>query len=212
MATFGYTRVSTDKQTTDNQKKLIQDAGFAVDVWYSENGASGSTKAVNRSEFSKMMKEVKAGDTVICTAIDRLGRSASDILQTVDMFKERGIKLRIVQFDSIDITSAVGKMILTCMSAMAELERNLIVERTIAGIARTKAEGTRLGRPLTITPEMLSVLCKEKEQGVTLDQLERKYNVPRNSIARNVAKWKGNIEGYKNEYNARRIQYEMSVA
>lgn len=209
---YAYIRVSTDNQTTDNQRKLIQDAGFTVDAWYSENGVSGSTKAQSRVEFSKMLAEAKAGDTVICTAIDRLGRSATDILQSVDMFKDKGIKLRIIQFDSIDITSAVGRMILTCMSAMAELEKNLLVERTVAGLARTKAQGTKLGQPLKISPTILRKLCEEKEYGASLDTLSRKYNIPRNSIARNIAKWKGNMEAYEQEFNARMEQYEGKKA
>jgi DNA invertase Pin-like site-specific DNA recombinase len=212
MATYGYLRVSTDNQNTENQKKIIQDAGFAVDHWYYENGVSGSTSAQKRTEFSSMIKNAKTGDTVICTAIDRLGRSASDILNSVDMFKDKGIKLRIVQFDSIDITSAVGRMILTCMSAMAELERNLIVERTKAGLSRTKSQGTKLGQPLKIHPTLLRKLCQEKEDGATLDELTKKHNVPRNSIARNIGKWKDKLEDYEEEFNARKEQYKEKKA
>src|ERR1700741_528568 len=117
MATYAYLRVSTScfDQTTDNQRKVILDLGFSVDKFFSEDGVSGSVAALERPEFYQMMKVCVAGDTVICTMVDRLGRNASDILHTVDEFKRLGIRLRVTQFDGIDVTSSTGKMIITVM-------------------------------------------------------------------------------------------------
>lgn len=208
MAVLGYIRVSTDNknQTTDNQRKLIVDAGFAVTEFFSEDGVSGSVKAQDRPAFARMFAQASAGDTIIVTMVDRLGRSASDILNVVEALKERGIKLRVMQFDGIDITSPTGKMILTCMAAMAELERNILIERTVAGLERTKSQGTKLGPPLTIEPAVLAELVAKKAS-MTLDKLATEYGIPRNTIHRNIKEWGSDLEGYKAEWEARKAQY-----
>jgi DNA invertase Pin-like site-specific DNA recombinase len=103
-------------------------------------------------------------------------------------------------------------MALGVFAVFAENERLSIIERTRNGIARTKAQGTKLGQPLKISPIILRKLCEEKEYGASLDTLSSKYNVPRNSIARNVAKWKDNMEAYELEFNARMEQYEGKKA
>lgn len=213
MAVYGYIRVSTEGkgQTTDNQRKVIEDAGYKVDCFFSEEGVSGSTKAWDRPEFRSMLGHCVTGDTIIITMIDRLGRSASDILNVVERMKTLGIKLKVMQFEGMDITSAMGKMILTCMSAMAELERNILIERTVAGLERTKAEGTKLGRPLTIPPTTLRGIVAMRNQQ-SLDQLARTYGFPRNTIDRNVKEWATNLDGYETEWNARKDQYQTKGA
>lgn len=209
MAIYGYIRVSTEGkgQTTDNQKKLICDAGFAVTEFFSEDGVSGSIKATERPAFSRMLSKLSEGDTIIVTMVDRLGRSASDILNVVEDLKARGVKLRVMQFDGIDITSPTGKMILTCMAAMAELERNILIERTVAGLERTKAQGTKLGAPLTIKPEDLRSMFGMKAMGASLDKLADTFSIPRNTIYRNLKKWEGKMDEYVMEWNTREQQY-----
>lgn len=208
MTTYAYMRVSTDKgQTTDNQRKALLESGFAVDVFVSEDGVSGSIKATERPAFKEMLSSMKACDTLVMTMVDRLGRSASDILSVVEMLKGMGVRVRILQFDCMDITSSMGKMILTCMSAMAELERNILIERTSAGLERTRAQGTVLGPPLTIKPVTLSELFSKKAEGRTLESLAAEYGIPRNTIARNLTKWKGKMDEYEADWKAREIQY-----
>jgi DNA invertase Pin-like site-specific DNA recombinase len=209
MAIYAYIRVSTDNkgQTTDNQRKLIEDAGFAVNEFFSEDGVSGSIRAEERKEFSKMMSKLKAGDTIILTMVDRLGRSASDILGVVERLKKMDVKLRVMQFDGIDITSPMGKMILTCMAAMAELERNLLIERTVAGLSRTKAQGTKLGRSMVVSPDTLRTILGAKAQGKSIDKVSGELGVSRATAFRLVKDWSGNMEGYEAEWNTRQAQY-----
>ena len=209
MAIYAYIRVSTDHQTTDNQRKTIVDAGFSVNVFYSEDGVSGSIKALERPVFSKMMKECKAGDTVIVTMVDRLGRNAQDILHTVEEFKRLSIKLRVLQFDGVDITSSMGKLLVTLMSAFAELEKNTIVERINAGLARTKEAGTILGPPMKLEPKLLRQMCADKAKGDTLDVIAARYDMPRSSIARNIASWAGKMDEYEGKYIVAKGQYIM---
>ena len=214
MTTYSYLRISTEGkgQTTENQRKQILDGGFAVDVWCSEDGVSGSVKATERPVFKVMLAKMASGDVLITTMVDRLGRSASDILSVVEHLKAIGVKVRILQFDGMDITSSMGKMVLTCMSAMAELERNILIERTISGLERTKAQGTVLGPKLTIAPDTMAALVTKKAAGASLDALAAEYGVPRNTIARNITKWKDNLEQYLNEWNVRELQYSKTQA
>lgn len=208
MAVYAYIRVSTEGkgQTTENQKKVIVDSDLAITQFFSEDGVSGSIKAFDRPAFSAMVSKATAGDTVVITMIDRLGRSASDVLNVVEELKNRGIKLKVMQFDGMDITSPMGKMILTCMSAMAELERNILIERTVAGLERTKAQGTKLGRPLTIPPFVMRDMARLKPT-MTLDALAVAFPYPRNTIHRNLVEWGNKLDEYEAEYNARQAQY-----
>ncbi len=210
MTIFAYIRVSTDLQTTENQKKAILDAGFAVDKWVSEDGVSGSKPAFERPAFAAMMEEAVRDDTIICTMIDRIGRSTIDVLTTVDVFQKRNIRLRVIQFGGIDITSSMGKFTLTVMAACAEMERNMLVERTKAGLARTKTEGIHLGQPLKITPEELQGMIDDQYKGMTYKELSEKYSVHINTITRNIKKWKDNIGEYENEYYERLAQYDRA--
>lgn len=209
MAVMAYLRVSTDNkgQTTDNQRKLISDAGFAVDKFFSEDGVSGTKPAMHRPIFSGMVGEMESGDTLIITAVDRLGRSASDVLNMVEMLQKMGIKVRVMQFDGIDITSPTGKMILTCMAAMAELERNFLVERTKAGLARTKEQGTKLGRSLSVSPSALRDLLDAKASGKSVDAAAKELGIARATAFRLVKDWAGDMDGYEAEWNAREAQY-----
>jgi putative DNA-invertase from lambdoid prophage Rac len=203
MAVYAYIRVSTDKgQTTDNQRKQIVDAGFAITEFFSEDGVSGSVKAQERPAFSRMLAKMQKGDKLVITMIDRLGRCASDILNVVEMFAEMGVSVCVLQFQGIDITSSMGKMVMTCMGAMAELERNILIERTKAGMARTKEQGTKLGRALTISPEVLRALVEAKASGMSLDKLTAKYGIPRNTIYRNIQQWAGKMGEYEAAWNA----------
>jgi DNA invertase Pin-like site-specific DNA recombinase len=210
MTIFAYTRVSTEEQTTDNQKKVIEDAGFKIDVWANDEGVSGSVKAFDRPAFKEMLSRAQENDTVIVTMIDRLGRSASDILITVEEFKARSIKLRVLQFDGVDVTSPMGKMLLTVMAACAELERNLLIERTKAGIARTASEGTLLGQPLKINPSDLRIMVAMHKTNFTYKEISDKFGVHPNTVTRNIQKWKDNLDGYEKEFNARAAQYSST--
>lgn len=209
MATYGYLRVSTNLgQSTDNQEKFISDYGFNVTEFFSDTGVSGSCPAFSRPAFSRMMEVAKPEDTIIVVAVDRLGRSASDILSTVEQLRVRNIKVRILQFDGVDITSPTGKMILTCMSAMAELEKNLLVERVVSGLKRTVAQGTVLGAPSALAPAQLRSMIRDSS---TMSQgaLAKRYNVGISTIKRHISKYSTEeaCNAYETLYNKRQQQH-----
>src|SRR3954462_1786768 len=90
MATFGYGRVSTQDQTTDNQRMEIERAGYSIDYWFADEGVSGAVLAVQRPQFREMLTKIRNGELLVVTKIDRLGRDAVDIQQTVKLLKVLG--------------------------------------------------------------------------------------------------------------------------
>lgn len=185
MAIFAYLRISTSNknQTTDNQHKHIIDAGFNVDKFFADTGVSGSKPALERPQFSAMVSSLCSGDTIIVVAVDRLGRTASDVLNTVEYLKQLGVKVRIVQFDSIDLTSPTGKLLLTMLSAVAEMEKNLIVERVNSGLARTKSQGTILGAP-KMDSETASHIDNLISQGISQSKVAEIAGVSLSTVKR----------------------------
>lgn len=214
MKVLAYCRVSTTGQTTQNQRQSIEDSGFKVDAWFQEEGVSGSVPAKERPEFIKMMSEAKSGDTCLVTFIDRLGRDAEDILNTINTFKKLGIRLRVTTLDSIDVTGATGKLVVTILSGLAEMEKAILIERTISGIARVKKEGVKWGVQSKITPEAMKGILTDKNEGVTLEKIGSKYGMHRNSVQKAITKWAGNYEGFVAEYEGKQVQHssEKSVA
>ena len=105
-----------------------------------------------REQFVEMMKYLREGDTLITTAIDRLGRNSIDVQQTIAELKSRGINIIITDL-GIDLNSKAGNMFVGIMSAVAEMERETMLERQKAGIARAQAEGKYKGRPKSLNPE-----------------------------------------------------------
>ena len=209
---YAYMRISTltHDQTTENQRLAILEEVHHVDEWVVEEGVSGSIKALDRPAFAAMMQKVQAGDQVCCTMVDRLGRTASDVLHTVEEFKRLKVKLRVIQLDGIDVTSSMGKLVLTVMAACAELEKNLLVERTIMGMKRTRDEGTILGSRYKIHPDAMYDLLEMREGGATFDEIAEKHQLPRSTIASNITKWSGRLDTYKDLYYKQKQQIEAN--
>lgn len=182
MATFAYLRVSTTDQTTENQKLEIQKAGFKVDYWFSEN-VSGAMQASQRPEFLKLLGQIRDGETLVVTKLDRLGRNAIDVQQTVELLRKRNIRVQVVQLGSLDLTSSVGKLALSMLSAVAEMERDLLVERTQAGLARARAEGKTLGRRSKTTEvQKAEIRALVKSQTVSISEIARRFEISRASV------------------------------
>lgn len=211
MATYGYGRVSRDSQTSENQKLAIeQKLGMPVDAWYEDHAISGSTHTTNRPNFSKMVRDAVAGDTLVFSRVDRISRKASDTLTAVEELLARGVEVFILQIGTDPLSSAKGKMILGIFAVFAENERMSIIERTKAGLDRTKKEGTVLGPKLKIHPAILKEMCEGRARRVTLDALSAEFGHDRNTILRNVKKWADKMEEYEAEWDKRELQYGKS--
>jgi putative DNA-invertase from lambdoid prophage Rac len=153
MAIFGYGRVSTKEQTTANQRLEIENASYKLDYWFSDDGISGKTSALDRPQFAMLLQKIRQGETLVVSKLDRLGRAAMDVGATLRLLASREIKVIVLQLGLLDLSSPVGKAMLTMLSAVAELERDLLIERTQAGNARPPAEGKALGRPPALAKE-----------------------------------------------------------
>ncbi|GHB15723.1 recombinase family protein [Modicisalibacter luteus] len=147
-ATIAYLRVSTDTQSTETQRATIENR-YNVDKWFTDEATSGAIKAKDRKGLSELLNYARSGDTVVVYAIDRLGRNTVDVLETVETLEAEGVAVVSIR-EGFDLSTPMGKAMLTMLAAMAELERSNIKSRQMAGIERARAEGRRLGREKTI--------------------------------------------------------------
>ena len=154
VATIAYLRVSTDDQTTENQRRTIE-ARYNVSKWFVEEGVSGAISAAQRPAMAALLAYVREGDTVVVVAIDRLGRNTIDVLTTVETLKARGVSV-VSMREGFDLATPAGRLMLTMLAAVAELERENIKARQMAGIERARAEGKNLGREKTIDDEAVA--------------------------------------------------------
>ena len=183
--TFAYCRVSTADQTTDNQVREIEGAGFSVEPKrVVAETVSGSVAALERKGFAKLVDRLEPGDVLIVTKLDRLGRNAMDLRATVDMLAAQGVRVHCLALGGVDLTSAAGRMTMGVIAAVAEFERDLLIERTQAGLSRAKAAGKALGRPQALSSEDQGAIRTERAAGASLGALAQRFGVSRSAIQR----------------------------
>ena len=174
MRRLGYTRVSTTSQDARLQLDALREAGVeARDVF--SDVTSGSRAAIKRPGMKRLLDYAQDGDTVVVWRIDRLGRSLIDVLNTVNLLRERGVKVRSIS-DGIDPETSSGRMMLGMLATLAEYERELITERVNAGIAAARQSGTRFGRPPVKPDEIeqkLQIVRDARAKGRTAEQAAR---------------------------------------
>lgn len=183
--TFAYARVSTLEQTPDNQIREIETAGFAIEPHriISET-ISGSMAIAQREGFARLVDRMEEGDVLVVTKLDRLGRDAVDVSTTVAYLEERGIRVHCLALGGVDLTSSAGKMTMNVINAVAQFERDLLVERTQAGLARAKAQGKTLGRPPALSQDQRETVRKLIENGEAISAIARQMNTSRQTIMR----------------------------
>lgn len=181
MAIFGYGRVSTAEQTSDNQRFEIERAGYAVEYWFADT-VSGKAHAAQRKQFSLLLGKLRARDTVVVSKLDRLGRDAPDVLSTIKSLAALEVEVVVLELGKLDLTSTPGKLMLAMLAAIAEMERDFIVERTKAGLARAKAEGKRLGRPTKTTQEQRKAMIDAYGHKTSVSALARFYGISRATV------------------------------
>lgn len=167
--TFLYARVSTSNQFTENQTIEVKAAGFDVQPGrVVEETISGSVAAKERPDFQKLLERMESTDVLIVTKLDRLGRNAMDVRSTVEYLANIGIRVHCLALGGVDLTSPAGKMTMQVLGAVAEFERDLLIERTQQGLKRAKAEGKRLGRPEAV--DTTAAVQRAKAQNKTQAQ------------------------------------------
>lgn len=182
---FAYCRVSTADQTTENQMREIAGAGFSVQPQrIVSDTVSGSLAAMDRPNFARLVDRLESGDVLLVTKLDRLGRNAMDVRSTVERLSRGGIKVHCLALGGVDLTSAAGKMTMGVISAVAEFERDLLIERTHSGLQRAKAEGTKLGRKPKLDATQKASAKELRKAGLTLSEVAAKFGVSRSAIQR----------------------------
>jgi DNA invertase Pin-like site-specific DNA recombinase len=186
---IGYLRVSKadGKQTTDLQRDALIDAGVDAAQHY-EDHASGRLDA--RPGLAAALKALRTGDTLVIWKLDRLGRDLRHLINTVHDLTERGVGLKVLtgQGAAIDTTTPSGKLIFGIFAALAEFERELIVERTKAGLAAARARGRKGGAPYKMTPAKVRLAMAAMGQPEThVGALCRELGVTRQTLYRHVA-------------------------
>lgn len=171
MAVIGYIRVSTIDQNSDLQRNALERAN--CDRIF-EDRMSG--KIASRPGLKHALKYVNRGDTLVVWKLDRLGRSVKNLIALISELHERGAHLRSLT-DSIDTSSAMGRFFFHVMSALAEMERELIIERTLAGLAAARAQGRTGGRPCALNPHEQEQIGRLLAKGYARQQLAIVYGV-----------------------------------
>lgn len=182
---FAYCRVSTGDQTTENQVREIEASGFTIDPKrIVAETISGSVAAAERPGFKRLLDRMEEGDVLIVTKLDRLGRNAMDVRQSVEGLARMGVRVHCLALGGVDLTSPAGKMTMGVIAAVAEFERDLLIERTQAGLSRAKEEGRALGRPQSLTKAQQADVLARRAEGVSLGALAKEYRVSRSAIQR----------------------------
>lgn len=185
----GYMRVSKadGSQTTDLQRDALLIAGVDPEALY-EDKASG--KKDDRPQLTACLKALRAGDTLLVWKLDRLGRDLRHLVNIVHDLTERGIGLKVLtgQGAAIDTTTASGKLVFGIFAALAEYERELISERTIAGLAAARARGRKGGRPFKMTPAKVRLAAASMgEPGTNVGALCKELGITRQTLYRHVS-------------------------
>jgi Site-specific recombinases, DNA invertase Pin homologs len=183
--TFLYTRVSTANQTTENQVAEVKAAGFAVQSSRTiTETISGSAPAMQRPAFRRLVDRLEAGDVLVVTKLDRLGRNAMDVRSTVDALAAIGVRVHCLALGGVDLTSSAGRMTMQVIAAVAEFERDLLVERTQAGLSRARSTGKTLGRPASLNEDQKRQVVARLDAGSSVSALAREYQTSRQTIIR----------------------------
>ncbi|MGD1866952.1 MAG: recombinase family protein [Phormidesmis sp.] len=180
---IGYARVSTVDQNLELQMDALKEAG--CEKIFSDRGVSGAE--AERPGLDEALDRIRKKDTLVIWKLDRLGRSLSDLLSIVEYLKDRGAHFLSIQ-DGFDTSTASGKMVFSVIGAMAEYERNLIRERTMAGLKAARARGRLGGRPKALDKSQVKVAIALAEAGeLTINEICEQVGCSRSTYYRQVA-------------------------
>jgi DNA invertase Pin-like site-specific DNA recombinase len=175
MRLFGYARVSTSQQSLDIQIKALKDAGIESHRIFKDK-ATGSN--CERDGLQMLRLKVEAGDIILVKKLDRLGRDTADMVQLIKEFDAMNVSIRFID-DGISTEGAMGKMVVTILSAVAQAERQRILERTNEGRTEAKLKGIKFGRKRTIDREKIISLY---QSGIGATEIARQAGIGRSTV------------------------------
>ena len=178
MTVYGYARVSTVDQNLDRQKDAL--CAYGVDRLFCEK-ISGAKKS--RPELDRMLSLLERGDSVVIESLSRLGRSVKNLSELMEMFNEKGIRLISLK-ESIDTTSATGRLLFTIISSLAAFERETLIERTNEGLAAARARGKLGGRPKTDETALKKAIALYQTGQYSLADIQSMTGVSKSTLYR----------------------------
>lgn len=184
-----YLRVSTDGQTTENQRRELQAvaerAGWQIVEAYEDHGISGAKGRDQRPAFDRLLKDAarRRFDLIAAWSVDRLGRSVQHLVGFLDEVHQLGVDLYLHQ-QGIDTTTAAGKALFQMMGVFAEFERAMIRERVHAGLNRARAQGKRLGRPTIEADTAAAITAALRAGGAGLHKIAKAHGVGVSTVQR----------------------------
>ena len=178
MSIIGYSRVSTADQDPRAQIQALRSAG--CERIFTDHASGASTA---RPQFNAALDYLRRGDVLVVWRLDRLGRSLAHLIETVQTLGQRGIELRSLT-EAIDTTTSTGRLLFHLAGAFAQFERDLIRERTLAGLASARAEGRTGGRPTVMTPERTRQAHNMRQAGASLATIASVLGVGKSSVWR----------------------------
>lgn len=182
---LGYTRVSTADQTSDLQYDALVCAGVDPGRVYAD---VGSGARFDRPQLAALFRALRSGDQLVVCSLDRIGRSTKDLLQIVDDLQRNGVEFVSLR-ENIDTSSATGKLVLTVFAAFAAFERELLVERTKAGLGSARARGRKGGRPRVMQPKDVRLARSMlKDNKISVSEVASHFNVGRNTLYRALSR------------------------
>lgn len=186
MSKIGYIRVSTVEQNTDRQEIALSELG--IKKIFTEKI---SAKNTDRQQLKKMLEYIREGDTLYIESISRLARSTKDLLSIVQILQDKKVELVSLK-ENIDTTTPQGRFVLTLFGALAELERENIIQRQSEGIAAARLKGKKFGRPRLETPkDWENIFSLWKNGDITAVEAMKKLNLNRGTFYRRAKELNG---------------------
>src|SRR5215217_9789685 len=179
---LGYARVSTVGQTLEAQLEQLTAADCHPIFREKLSGAR-----LDRKELQKLLRALRAGDTIVVTRRDRLARSTFDLFAIVRQIVDAGAQFRSLAEPWADTSTSTGRLMIAVLGGLADVERDLIRTRTSEGRSRAKTQGKHMGRPPSLTPAQKKEAIRRRAHGETLQELAHSYNVSRATISRLTA-------------------------
>jgi DNA invertase Pin-like site-specific DNA recombinase len=181
---IGYARVSTKDQSLDRQRDELTAAG--CDVVHPET-ASGK-RGAQRPVWDETVRNLRQGDALVVTELSRLGRSTTELAALADDLQERGVALRILNL-GVDTGTVAGKLVYQIIGAVAEMERSLLIERTMSGLAAARARGRNGGRKPGLDAKKLRTAQALRDEGsLSMAEIAEQVGVSRSALYRNLTK------------------------
>lgn len=182
MARYGYARISTDEQTHDPQVLELKREGLEEII---TDTLSGRIPAVERPGLSSLLKRLVKGDSVVVAKLDRLGRDTVDVMGLVRNLTEQGVRVRILNI-GVETGTPNGQLFLTILAGFAQFEREIIRERTKAGLAAVRLAGVQLGRRPVLTSSQRTHVCELKKAGRSLAEIAKIFQVSKSTVWRTL--------------------------